>query len=509
MLDVYEQTKLKFLVDDYSHYLYTPRDLTKWVLGLLRYDFESQDVFESWTYEANMLFRDRIIDLAGKQRFDRIVEAVLKSQWSVTPNLSGSYFTSWAQVTSETEEGATAKKNDDGKKMVKMAANDYKELLARSLLLFEREVKDLNIQLFPEVLEHVARIDRVLSGAGGHLLLVGKSGVGRRSAVQLAAYANNMKLFSPNISRFYNIKNFKIDLKSILTSAGVEGVPVVLFIEDHQLVEAEFIEYLNSLLSSGEVPGLYSPEEIDPLLAPLKDKLSEQGYFGSPFGFFVERVKENLHIILSMDPRNELFQLRCESNPALYIKCNIQWWDSWTPETFRSIPHMTIGKLLEDLPNKDQIIKNLIGIHDSCVHLGATPRQFTTLLNTYKKIYESHRKQSLEQQSHLVAGLNKLNDAAETVDKLSQEAEQKKLLLADKKEQVNQAVTEITKSMEKASAQRQKMVGLETKLGEERVLMEGRKAEIESKLSNIQPVLDSAKQAVGSINVSVDSFYSI
>jgi dynein heavy chain 2 len=81
------------------------------------------------------------------------------------------------------------------------------------------------------------------------------------------------------------------------------------------------------------------------------------------------------------------------------------------------------------------------------------------------------------------------------------------LLLADKKEQVNQAVTEITKSMEKASGQRQKMVGLETKLGEERVQMEGRKAEIESKLSNIQPILDNAKQAVGSIQVTYPGYY--
>jgi dynein heavy chain 2 len=78
--------------------------------------------------------------------------------------------------------------------------------------------------------------------------------------------------------------------------------------------------------------------------------------------------------------------------------------------------------------------------------------------------------------------------------------------LADKKEQVSQAVVEITKSMEKASIQRQKMVGLETKLGEERSQMEGRKSEIEAKLSNIQPVLDAAKLAVGSINVLIPHF---
>ena len=30
-----------------------------------------------------------------------------------------------------------------------------------------------------------------------------------------------------------------------------------------------------------------------------------------------------------MDPSNELFRLRCESNPALYTACAIQWIDSW------------------------------------------------------------------------------------------------------------------------------------------------------------------------------------
>ena len=32
------QVRQKFSVDDFSHYLFTPRDLTRWVLGLLRYD---------------------------------------------------------------------------------------------------------------------------------------------------------------------------------------------------------------------------------------------------------------------------------------------------------------------------------------------------------------------------------------------------------------------------------------------------------------------------------------
>ena len=36
---------------------------------------------------------------------------------------------------------------------------------------------------------------------------------------------------------------------------------------------------VNSLLSSGEVPGLYTHEELEPLLAPLKEKAMEAGIF--------------------------------------------------------------------------------------------------------------------------------------------------------------------------------------------------------------------------------------
>ena len=33
--------------------------------------------------------------------------------------------------------------------------------------------------------------------------------------------------------------------------------------EDHHVRKSEFLELLNSLISSGEIPGLYAPDEID------------------------------------------------------------------------------------------------------------------------------------------------------------------------------------------------------------------------------------------------------
>jgi dynein heavy chain 2 len=77
----------------------------------------------------------------------------------------------------------------------------------------------------------------------------------------------NMSFFSPNISRDYSMKEFKRDLKVVLQQAGIEAQKVCLLIEDHHIIKSEFLEYLNSLISAGEVPGLYTPEELEPLLS--------------------------------------------------------------------------------------------------------------------------------------------------------------------------------------------------------------------------------------------------
>ena len=69
--------------------------------------------------------------------------------------------------------------------------------------------------IFPEVLEHIASVDRVLSVPGGSLLLAGRSGVGRRTAVQLVAHYHRMEIVTPHISRTYGLKNFKNDLRNV------------------------------------------------------------------------------------------------------------------------------------------------------------------------------------------------------------------------------------------------------------------------------------------------------
>lgn len=93
-------------------------------------------------------------------------------------------------------------------------------------LFVGRENRDLDILIFREVLDNIARVDRVLTLPGGSLLMAGRSGVGRRTAVLLVAHMHQMHLFSPKVSRAYGMKQFKNDLKTVSQKWKMKEVKV-------------------------------------------------------------------------------------------------------------------------------------------------------------------------------------------------------------------------------------------------------------------------------------------
>jgi dynein heavy chain 2 len=69
--------------------------------------------------------------------------------------------------------------------------------------------------MFIEVLDNIARVDRTLTLPGGSLMLAGRSGVGRRTAVTLVTHMHNIEVVTPKVSRSYGLKQFKNDLKTV------------------------------------------------------------------------------------------------------------------------------------------------------------------------------------------------------------------------------------------------------------------------------------------------------
>jgi hypothetical protein len=111
------------------------------------------------------------------------------------------------------------------------------------------------------MLEHLSRVARVVKTPGGNALLVGVGGSGRQSCSRLACFLADFDVFQVEIARGYDQVAFREDLKKLLRAAGGKGEKTVFLFTDSQIKSEGFVEDLNNLLNSGEVPNLFPPDE--------------------------------------------------------------------------------------------------------------------------------------------------------------------------------------------------------------------------------------------------------
>ena len=564
IVEVYQKTREKFTVDDRRHYLFTPRDMTLWVKNFCRYDLASENILDVLSHEASRIFRDRLVGTDACSRFDQQLASVLRTQFRYSPPSSNTYFTSLTL----SHGGNSAKKKDEkdpdagnsvkeimGGSLCRMSEEEFKKLVTQGIMYYEREERDLNMLLFSETLEHVAHIDRVISSNSGHLLLVGKSGVGRRNAVTVATYMLGYQFYTPSISRGYGPKQFSADIKGALETAGIKGEQIVVLIEDFQITKESILEMVNSLLSSGEVPGMYTHEELEPLMSSLRKLMQEEGIAITPYEYFVSRIKKYLHVVLCMDPAHPLFLYRCESNPALYAQCTVMWIGEWRNTSLKEIPLLLDGirdilqsgaeekgnttksegkqsenrkggeskrsesisgresKRSEPDPEEEskgedsgissrgaELVEMLLAIHDSCLApLEATPKDYVTFLKTWHHLYGIKKQELARELGHLEAGLFKLDSAAEIVNDLRTNAVQQEKDLRIAQAAADRAMEEISKAISSSTERRNEVGEVKRTVADNEEKTKARKQDIEGELAEIQPILDSAKQAVGSI----------
>ena len=240
--------------------------------------------------------------------------------------------------------------------------------------------------------------------------------------------------------------------------------------------------------------------------------MEESGAFGiAPYNFFISRVVKRLHVVLSMDPTNELFNRRCQSNPALFNVCNIVWMGSWRKSSMMEVPALLLPELIGD-EDENNLAPLAVDIHQSCASTGkdnsvfddivltATPRNFVSFLEMHKKLYNEKKDGLLNEAARMEGGLDKLKEAAVTVDELTTNAIAKRKVLAEKQKLADEAMTNITEALEGANDRRQMVEELTKQIAEKTEVLTVQKADIEQELSEVKPLLEEAAKAVGGIS---------
>lgn len=127
--------------------------------------------------------------------------------------------------------------------------------------MYNVDYAPMNLVFFGDCIQHLTRIARVLKQARGNAMLVGVGGSGRRSMARLAAHMNEMKTFTIEITKSYKEKEFHEDIRMLLKSASIDNLAQVFLFSDTQIVKESFLEDINNLLNSGEIPNLFPPDE--------------------------------------------------------------------------------------------------------------------------------------------------------------------------------------------------------------------------------------------------------
>ncbi|PSN45380.1 Cytoplasmic dynein 2 heavy chain 1 [Blattella germanica] len=147
------KVKSTFTPVQQNHYLFTPRDLTRWCFGLLRYDLKDDDqstklVLEVLVYEAMRLFRDKLVSEEDMTQFDSIISDVLESDWSresLLEKLSDVYYVSEG---AQTVTAVGVPLPPFGKPLGKMNATDWSSMVERGIVVFGMCSLILNIHFY-------------------------------------------------------------------------------------------------------------------------------------------------------------------------------------------------------------------------------------------------------------------------------------------------------------------------------------------------------------------------
>lgn len=141
---------------------------------------------------------------------------------------------------------------------------------------YMNEDTKLSLILFKDAVEHMSRVARVLSLQRGHFMLVGVGGSGKKSITTLASALAGCELDTIEPKKVYGKKEFKEDLLRMMKKAGVENKRVTFLFADTQILQEGFLEDVNNLLNSGEVPNMLLKEEVEEINNLLANEAREK-----------------------------------------------------------------------------------------------------------------------------------------------------------------------------------------------------------------------------------------
>ncbi|KAK9242644.1 dynein heavy chain, N-terminal region 1-domain-containing protein [Lipomyces tetrasporus] len=527
MVDLYTSSQKRFTAKKQSHYVYSPRELTRWVRGI----HESIQPLESisleglvriWAHEAKRLFADRLITEDEKEWTENEIREVVRQRF-----LGINEF--------EALEGPMLFSNWLSKNYVPIGLEELREFTSARLKTFCEEELDVPLVLFDDALDHILRIDRVFRQPQGHLILIGLSGSGKTTLTRFVAWLNGLRVFQINVHKKYSAEDFDDDLREVLRSAGSKGQKVCFILDESNMLDSAFLERMNTLLANAEVPGLFEGDDFNSLLAACRDGARQQGLILDSqeelYSWFRGQVIRNLHVVFTMNPPKDGLSSRATTSPALFNRCVLNWMGDWSDSALYQVgleltqsldlenpSYVPPGKIdfaYRGLPwppsHRQAVVNSLIHVHMSMKALNerlaiqqrkvnyATPRHFLDVLAQFGKIFNEKRGELEEQQRHLNVGLEKLQDTVEKVRHLRTGLAEKQEQLQKKSSQANDKLQQMVADQKETEQKRAESLKIQEDLAFKEQEIAARQEIVMNDLAKAEPAVIEAQQSVSNI----------
>ncbi|CAF4785487.1 unnamed protein product [Rotaria sp. Silwood1] len=349
----------------------------------------------------------------------------------------------------------------------------------------------------------------------GNALLIGVGGSGKQSLARLAAFVSSFDVFQITIKPNYGINDLKADLNNLYRRAALKGLPCVFLLSDAQITDENFLVFINDYLSSGEIFGLFTDDEIEEILNSLRSEAKSQGYSESKeniWKYFIDKVRRNLKIVMCFSPVGNTLRTRARRFPALFSGTIIDWFHSWPRDALYSV----VVRFLDDNKLLSNEIRHAIANFMADIHMDVnqtsiqyftnerrsyytTSKTFLEYIKFFQHIYENKQMKIELEIVRILSGLEKLDSISAQTAILQED-------LKITTDEVNTKAEKAEIALKIVTAEADKVAKEKSFADEERRKIETKKAAVEKvqaacamELAKAEPVLEAARLALENI----------
>ena len=407
------------------HYEFSIRHLASVFKGLLMseptYFTEPAKFASLFIHEADRIYGDRLVSPKNLDDYQKISKDVGKKYFkdldqSIVFRTPLIFCHCWKDL-------------DEKSYNIVESIDSLNHILNSALASYNETNAAMNLVLFQDAMQHICRVCRILQN--GHALMVGVGGSGKQSLTRVAAFICNCSVVQIVLSGTYGMNDLKEDIKQMYFKAGLKGEQIVFMFLDSQIADEKFLVYINEMLSSGKIPGLFAADEVDTIYNGVRSEGKGEGIPDAKepmFEYFISKIKKNLHVCLCFSPVGAAFRQRASRFPSLVNCAVIDWFQPWPEMALYDVAKRFLSDTELGTPENKEVIVKFMPFSFKAVNDASdeyrdkekrynytTPKSFLELIYLYKNMLGQNRGKLEDNINRLGTGLNKLEATAKDV----------------------------------------------------------------------------------------------